>query len=119
LLPSHRNPEITAVDESFSFFSGGNPMARSLTPFTRLTLLISELKGSRIEDLADTKKCDLAHHTAKLHEEIADAGQKETAVQIGEQGKLVLSLLGAGDGTRAETERQVLLASCKGLKDLL
>lgn len=94
-------------------------MARSLSPFTRLTLLISELKGNKIEDLADVKKCDLAHHTAKLHEEFDDLNQKETAVQIGEQGRLLLHLIQVGELVKAEEGRQVLLSSCKKLKELL
>jgi hypothetical protein len=94
-------------------------MARSLSPFTRLTLLISELKGNKIEDLADVKKCDLAHHTAKLHEELDEPKHKETAGRIGEQGGLLLSLIREGELVKAEEGRQVLLSTCKSLKDLL
>ena len=94
-------------------------MARSLSPFKRLTLLISELKGNKIEDLADVKKCDLAHHTAKLHEEFDDVNQREAAGQIGEQGRLLLSWIQEGDLVKAEEGRQVLLSSCKKLKNLL
>jgi hypothetical protein len=94
-------------------------MARSLSPFTRLTLLISELKGNKIEDLADVKKCDLAHHTAKLHEELDEPAHKETAGRIGEQGGLLLSLIREGELVKAEEGRQVLLSTCKSLKDLL
>jgi hypothetical protein len=94
-------------------------MARSLSPFTRLTLLISELKGNNLEDLMDAKKCDLAHHTAKLHEEIEDSKQKEAATQIGLQGKTLLSLIREGELLKAEEGRQVLLSSCKSLKDQL
>jgi hypothetical protein len=94
-------------------------MARSLSPFTRLTLLISELKGNKIEDLADVKKCDLAHHTAKLHEEFDGLEQKEAAGQIGEQGRLLLSWIQEGELVKAEEGRLVLLSSCKRLKDLL
>jgi hypothetical protein len=94
-------------------------MARSLSPFTRLTLLISELKGNKIEDLADVKKCDLAHHTAKLHEELDEPTHKETAGRIGEQGGLLLSLIREGELVKAEEGRQVLLSTCKSLKDLL
>jgi hypothetical protein len=93
-------------------------MARSLSPFTRLTLLISELKGNKIEDLADVRKCDLAHHTAKLHEEF-DGVQKETACQIAEQSRSLLSRIQEGELVKAEEERQILLTSCKRLKDLL
>lgn len=94
-------------------------MARSLSPFTRLTLLISELKGNKIEDLADVKKCDLAHHTAKLHEEFDVAEQRETAGQIAEQSRSMLSWIQEGELVKAEEERQILLTSCKRLKDLL
>ena len=94
-------------------------MSRSLSPFTRLTLLISELKGNKIEDLANSKKCDLAHHTGKLHEEIDDVSRKETAGQIGEQGRLLLSWIREGELVKAEEGRQALLSSCKTLKDLL
>ena len=94
-------------------------MTRSLSPFTRLTLLISELKGNNIEDLADVKKCDLAHHTEKLHEEVGDPNQKEAAGLIKEEGRLFLSWIKDGELVRAEQGRQVLLSSCKRLKDLL
>lgn len=94
-------------------------MARSLSPFTRITLLITDLNSNKIEDLADVKKCDLLHHTAKLHEEIEDPAHKESAVIIGEQGKSLLSLITEGDLNKAEDERRVLLASCKELKKLL
>jgi len=93
-------------------------MASSLSPFTRLTLLISELKGNKIEDLADVKKCDLAHHTAKLHDEFA-AEQKYATGQIGEQGRLLISWIQGGELVKAEDARQVLLSSCKKLKDQL
>ena len=93
-------------------------MAPALSSFTRLTLLISELKGNRIEDLADVKKCDLAHHTAKLHEEFS-VEQKAVAGEIGEQGRLLISWIHAGEFAKAEDARQVLLTSCKKLKDLL
>ena len=94
-------------------------MARSLSPFTRLTLLVSELNSNKIENLIDVKKCDLLHHTAKLFEEIENAEYKEAAVQIGEQGKLVYSLIQEGKLVEAESERQTLIADCKKLKDLV
>lgn len=94
-------------------------MTRSLSPFTRLTLLISELKGNKIEDLANVTKCDLAHHTAKLDEEFDDLNQKETAGEIGVQARLLLSLIQAGELGKAEDGRQLLLSSCKRLKALL
>jgi hypothetical protein len=94
-------------------------MARSLSPFTRITLLISELKSNKIEDLTDVKKCDLLHHTSKLHEEIADSAQKNSALEIGEQGRLLFSSIKSGELTKAEDERQTLVSACKKLKDLL
>jgi hypothetical protein len=94
-------------------------MAGSLAPFTRLTLLVSELKGNKLEDLADVKKCDLAHHTAKLHEEFGNSEHNEIAGRIGEQGRTLLSLINEGDSAKAEEGRQALLSSCKSLKDLL
>ena len=94
-------------------------MARTLSPFTRLTLLINELKSNKIEDLADVKKCDLIHHTAKLHEEIEDSTQKESAMQIAQQGASLFSAIKAGDLAKAEEARQTLLSTSKQLKDLL
>lgn len=94
-------------------------MARSLSPFTRITLLISELNGTKIEDLTDVKKCDLLHHTAKLHEEIEDSAQKASAVEIGEQGKSLFSSIKSGELGQAETQRETLISACKKLKALL
>lgn len=94
-------------------------MTRSLSPFTRLTLLLSELKGTKIEDLSDVKKCDLSHHTLSLQDEFDDPVQKETAAQIEEQGKQLLSLIGERELVQAEAGRQALITSCKRLKDLL
>lgn len=94
-------------------------MARSLSPFTRLTLLVNELNSNKLEDLTDVKKCDLIHHTAALHEEIADAGQKESAMQIAEQGRTLFSSITAKDFVKAEEDRQILIANCKKLKDLV
>lgn len=94
-------------------------MARSLSPFTRLTLLINELNSNKLEDLADVKKCDLLHHTATLHEEIEDSAQKESAVKIGEQGISLLALIKAGDLTAAKAELEILIANCKKLKVLV
>ena len=93
-------------------------MTRDLSSFTRLTLLISELKGNKIEDLADVKKCDLAHHTAKLREEF-EVEHTVTAGQIDEQSRLLLSSIREGELVKAEDARQALLSSCKQLKDLL
>ena len=94
-------------------------MARSLSPFTRITLLISELKSNKIEDLTDVKKCDLLHHTAKLHEVITDSSQKESALVIGEQGQQLFSSIQSGEFAKAETQRQTLVSACKQLKELL
>ena len=52
-------------------------MSRDLSPFTRLTLLISELKGNKLEDLADIKNCDLSHHATKLQQEFDNTPHKE------------------------------------------
>lgn len=94
-------------------------MARTLSPFTRLTLLVSELNNNKLENLLDKTKCDLVHHTEHLAEEIADATHKESATQIATQGKLLFSLIQQGDLAQAETERQTLITSCKKLKDLV
>jgi hypothetical protein len=119
LLPSHLNWKFPAVMNHTAILSGRYLMTRSLSPFTRLTLLISEIKENKIEDLTDVKRCDLEHHTAKLSEEFDDLNQKETAGLIEEQGKLMLSLIREGELVKAEERRQSLLSTCKGLKDLL
>jgi hypothetical protein len=94
-------------------------MARSLSPFTRLTLLVSELNGNKLENLIDVKKCDLLHHTAKLFEEIENVEMKQSAVEIGEQGKVLFDLIQNGDLAAAGTARDTLITACKKLKDLL
>lgn len=94
-------------------------MARSLSPFTRLTLLISELKGNRLENLTDVTKCDLAHHAAQLEQEFADTPQKGVVEQIGEQSRSLLSWIRAGESVKAEEGRQALISSCRTLKDQL
>ncbi|MBX7169863.1 MAG: hypothetical protein K1X72_02825 [Pyrinomonadaceae bacterium] len=94
-------------------------MARSLSPFTRLTLLVSELSNNKLENLLDSTKCDLVHHTAKLSEEIEDSQQKESAVMIGIQGQLLFDLIKEGKLSEAEIERQSLISACKKFKDLL
>ena len=93
-------------------------MARSLSPFTRLTLLVSELNNNKLENLLDPTKCDLLHNTSKLFEEIENPAQRESALQIGEQGKILFALIKDGNLAQAETERQALVTSCKKLKDL-
>lgn len=94
-------------------------MARTLSPFTRITLLVSELNNNKLENLLDKTKCDLVHHTAKLAEEIEDATQKDTALQIAGQGKSLYDLIKEGNLIQAESERQKLITDCKKLKDLL
>ena len=94
-------------------------MARSFSPFTRLTLLVSELNGNKLEDLTDVTKCDLVYHTSKLHEGIEDSEQKASALEIGEQGKILFSSIKAGQMAKAEDERRTLIANCKRLKDLV
>ncbi|MEO6391321.1 MAG: hypothetical protein ABIP75_05670 [Pyrinomonadaceae bacterium] len=94
-------------------------MGRSLSPFTRLTLLMSELKGLPIEDLIDVKKCDLAHHVEHLPEELESDEQKAIAVQISEQGTALLASIHSGNLAGAEGERKTLIATCRKLKDLL
>lgn len=94
-------------------------MARSLSPFTRLTLLMSELKSNSLEGLLDVTKCDLAHHTAQLRADFEDPNQKELAETIGVQGGSLLDLIRAGELPQAEDERKALLGACRKLKDLL
>lgn len=94
-------------------------MSRSFSPFTRLTLLVSELKSRQLEDLTDVTKCDLLYHTGKLHEGIEDAAHRESALAIGEQGKTLYDRIKAGDTAQAEQARETLIESCKKLKDLV
>lgn len=94
-------------------------MSRDLSPFTRLTLLISELRGSKLEDLTDVKKCDLAHHAGKLKGEFSGTPHQGAADQVEQQARDLLSYVQGGETGRAEAGRQELLSSCKRLKDLL
>lgn len=94
-------------------------MGRALSPFTRLTLLISELKGNKIENLTDVTKCDLAHHAAQLQQEFANTPQKGAVEQISEQARSLLSWIKEGESVKAEEGRLALISSCKTLKDLL
>jgi hypothetical protein len=94
-------------------------MARSLSAFTRLTLLIGELKDRRIEDLADVTKCDLAHHTASLRTEFATMEHGDAASRIDDEGRSVLDLIREGETGKAEAVRDLLLQSCRQLKDQL
>lgn len=94
-------------------------MGRSFTPFTRITLLLSEVKDRKIAELADTTKCDLLYHAEKLSEEIEDSAQQELVGQISEQSKNLLAELKANNLEKAEEIRQILVSDCKKLKDLL
>lgn len=94
-------------------------MARDLSPFTRLTILISELNANKLEDLANAKKCDLAHHVTKIQQEFFDTPEKGLADQIGERSTSLLSFIGSGDDVKAEEWRQALVSSCRRLKDKL
>lgn len=94
-------------------------MARDLSPFTRLTLLISELKGSPLEELTDVKKCDLAHHAGKLKGEFAGTPHQGEADRVEQEATALLSSIRGGETGRAEEGRQELISSCKRLKDLL
>jgi hypothetical protein len=94
-------------------------MARDLSPFTRLTLLISELKGRRLEELTDVKKCDLAHHAAKLRAEFAGTPHQVAANEVEQLAGALLSRIRSGEPAVAEEGRQELISSCKRLKDLL
>jgi hypothetical protein len=94
-------------------------MARDLSPFTRLTLLISELKGSRLEELTDVRKCDLAHHAGKLRGEFSGTPHQGAAERVEQEAAALLSDIRGGRPERAEEGRQELISSCKRLKDLL
>lgn len=94
-------------------------MSRDLSPFTRLTILISELKGSRLEELTDVKKCDLAHHAGKLKGEFSGTPHQAAAERVEREAGALLSYIRGGEAGRAEEGRQELLSSCKRLKDLL
>lgn len=93
-------------------------MGRSFTPFTRLTLLVSELKSLPLTELTNTTKCDLLYHTGKLHEGIA-ADHAAAANEIGELGKTLFASVTAGDMTKAATDRDALLEASKKLRDLV
>lgn len=94
-------------------------MTRELSSFTRLTLLISELNGNKIEDLSDVKKCDLTHHAAKLQQEFDDTPQKDLAHQISIRSTSLLASIGSGELVKAEEWRMALISSCRRLKDKL
>lgn len=94
-------------------------MARDLSPFTRLTILISELKGKKLEELTDVRKCDLAHHAGKLRVELSGTPQQGAAEQVEQEATALLSHVRGGEAVRAEEGRQALISSCKRLKDLL
>lgn len=111
--------ELAALNDQPAKIEEFFQMSRSLNPFTRLTLLVSELNNHKLENLLDPTKCDLIHHTANLSEEIQDSAHKESAVQIGEQGQLLFDLIKAGNFAAAQTQRQTLITACKKLKNLL
>ena len=94
-------------------------MPRDLSPFTRLTILIAELRGSKLEELSDVRKCDLAHHAGKLKGEFSGTPHQGAAEQVEREATALLSYVKGGEAGRAEEGRQTLLSSCKRLKDLL
>jgi len=94
-------------------------MTRDLSPFTRLTLLISELGGRKLEELIDVKKCDLAHHAAKLRAEFTGTPQRGAADEVERLAGVLLARIRGGEPSEAEEGRQELLSSCRSLKDLL
>jgi hypothetical protein len=94
-------------------------MGGSFNPYTRIVLLISELKGNKLADLADVKKCDLAHHAATLRAELEQTPQKGLVDQIAEQAASLLSWIKDGESAKAEEGRLALISSCKMLKDQL
>ncbi len=94
-------------------------MARDLSPFTRLTLLISELRGRKLQEFTDVTKCDLAHHAGKLKGEFSGTTHQAAADRVERQARDLLFYVKGGETERAEEGRQELLSSCKRLKDLL
>jgi hypothetical protein len=94
-------------------------LPRDLSPFTRLTLLVSELRGRKLEELTDVTKCDLAHHAAKLKGEFSGTPHQGAAEQVEQEAAALLSYVRGGETARAEEGRQALISSCKRLKDLL
>jgi hypothetical protein len=94
-------------------------MGRNFSPFTRLTLLVAELKGKQLIDLTDPTKCDLLYHTSKVNEGIDDVSQLAIASEITTQGQTLFDSVKSGDMAKAETDRETLIASCKKLKDLV
>lgn len=94
-------------------------MGSSLTPFSRITILLTELNGTKLEDLLDVTKCDLVYHTSKLSEEIEDASHKELASQLTQQAKTLIETIASGDLALAKTKHQSVISACKNLKRLL
>ncbi len=94
-------------------------MAKGLSPFTRIALLVTELNSNRIEDLTDTARCDLARHTARMIEDVDDPAHKELAREIETGATALLSEIRAGQLSEAENQRSQLVSACKRLKDLL
>ena len=94
-------------------------MTRDLSPFTRLTLLVSELKGRKLEELTDVKKCDLAHHASKLRAELSGTAHEGAAGEVERLAGVLLSRIRGGEPSSAEEGRRELISSCRSLKDLL
>lgn len=94
-------------------------MGRNLTPFSRVTILLTSLRSTKLEDLLDVTKCDLLYHTSKLAEEIEDVSHKEAAHQISQQGQTLFETLTTGNLSQAKIEQEALITSCKNLKNLL
>jgi hypothetical protein len=94
-------------------------MGRSFTPFTRITLLLSEIRDRKIEELSDATKCDLLYHTGKLTEELVDPEQKQLSIDMTAQSEKLLAEIDSKDLVNAELSRQTLVQTTKKLKDLL
>ena len=100
-------------------WKGDSQMGRSLTPFSRITILLTSLNSTKLEDLLDVTKCDLLYHTSKLPEEIEDSAHKESAMKISQQGQTLFDSLTAGNLPQAKIEHQELITAVKNLKRLL
>ncbi|MBK7708199.1 MAG: hypothetical protein IPN69_16910 [Acidobacteria bacterium] len=94
-------------------------MAKGLSPFTRISLLITELNSNRVEDLGNTQRCDLAHHAARMIEDVEDPVHKESAKEIETGATALLAEIRGGRFSEAENQRSQLVTSCKRLKSLL
>jgi hypothetical protein len=120
LLFSYRTESAGPSEFPASFSTGVSiQMGRNFSPFTRLTLLVAELKGKQLTDLTDPTKCDLLYHTSKVHEGIENADHLASANEITTQGQTLFDSIKAGDMTKAEADRETLIESCKKLKMLV